>query len=709
MKKFKKIIFTFLFALLMVPVLNAQNVKTEQELQDAVKVDGTIVLDNDIEVANSLRISDGQNITLDLNGNNITFITEGNSIYLYHGTLNIIGKGVLKEQLPYFSPIIVKGSENVSDVNYTTLTVGKDVTLDGFYGLMLDQFSGRQGKPYAYGVNVTVYGKLVGEMDSSGAGAGLYLNGSVQHKENYPVINLVGATIESTITGGIYAAGYAKWNITDSKIIGTDYGIGTKSGIFNIKNTTIRTTGEAQEGTYNGNGINGTGAALQIESNNGYAGNISISIKDSKFESVNGNAFYHYFAAKDSSQVVQNSLLDLTIDGVDFKGGVKFVDKDNVRVLSGTFSTEDIKDYLVNGYKLVKVNNSYVVSNVEVTENVLLNGKSNVTYIKSGTEVTISTIPNKFIEKITVTTASNKEVTIEDNKFIMPEEMVNIKATLKNLYGVLFTANENVEDVKYTVDGKEVDFIMAGETVTIDYTIKENYVLKAIKVINLETGKEVVVKNNTFVMPEGTVEVELVVEEKGEIKEVVKAIEVSEDIDKTIVEDIINTNVDNSNTGLLESVDNSKLNGVTETDKVEVFINAILESYDKTTNTLVFNIKPYYTINGVNKGIIPNEILTKSIKIELPIPSNITDTHVKVVHKSGDKIIDTKIYEIKTRDGKKYITIETESFSTFELNFYTPNNNVENPQTGDNIMFYVGTLIISLLGISAIVVVKKHF
>lgn len=332
MKKFKKMIFTFLFALLMVPVLNAQNVKTEQELQDAVKVGGTIVLDNDIEVANSLRISDGQNITLDLNGNNITFVTERNSIYLYHGTLNIIGKGILKEQLPYFSPIIVKGSENVSDVNYTTLTVGKDVTLDGFYGLMLDKFGGKQNKPYAYGVNVTVYGKLVGKMDSTDTGAGLYLNGSVQHKKNYPVINLVGATIESTITGGIYAAGYAKWNITDSKIIGTEFGIGTKSGIFNIKNTTIRATGEAKEGTYNGNGINATGAALQIESNNGYAGDITINIENSKFESVNGNAFYHYFAAKDSSQVVQNSLLDLTIDGVDFKGGIEFVEKDNITI-----------------------------------------------------------------------------------------------------------------------------------------------------------------------------------------------------------------------------------------------------------------------------------------------------------------------------------------------------------------------------------------
>lgn len=707
MKKFKKMIFTFLFALLMLPVLNAQNVKTEQELQDAVKVGGTIVLDNDIEVANSLRISDGQNITLDLNGNNITFVTERNSIYLYHGTLNIIGKGILKEQLPYFSPIIVKGSENVSDVNYTTLTVGKDVTLDGFYGLMLDKFGGKQNKPYAYGVNVTVYGKLVGEMDSTYKGAGLYLNGSVQHKENYPVINLVGATIESTITGGIYAAGYAKWNITDSKIIGTEFGIGTKSGIFNIKNTTIRATGEAKEGTYNGNGINATGAALQIESNNGYAGDITINIENSKFESVNGNAFYHYFAAKDSSQVVQNSLLDLTIDGVDFKGGIEFVEKDNITIESGKF-TSSIFKYLKNGYIEKKENETYSVINIIGSgKGLLINGKPNIEYIKPGSEVTISTMGMFELEGLDITTADDEKITVKDGKFIMPNKLVRVNAKTIELYEILYDSNENAE-VTFTVDGKVKDIAKAGDKVKFSYTVKDGYVVKSISLINTYTDEEVEVKDNAFTMPKGSVELKIITETKGNIKEVTKPIEVSKDIDKDVVEDLSKVKVDNSNTGLVEAVDTSKLDGITETDEVEMSISTKLESYDKEKNTLVFEIKPIYSVNGVTKGIIPNSALSKTIKIELPVPSDVTDTHVKVIHKSGDKILDTKSYEIKTRDGKKYITIETESFSTFELSFYTPEK-VENPQTGDNVMLYVGISLISLLCMSAIVVVKKHF
>ena len=124
---------------------------------------------------------------------------------------------------------------------------------------------------------------------------------------------------------------------------------------------------------------------------------------------------------------------------------------------------------------------------------------------------------------------------------------------------------------------------------------------------------------------------------------------------------------------------------------------------------MTYDIKPVYYVDGEEAGIVPNEAINGKVKVNLPVPSSVKDTHVKVIHKSGEKVIDEKTYEIKsTEDGKKYITIETESFSTFELSFYTPEK-VENPQTGDNVMLYIGISLISLLCMSAIVVVKKHF
>ena len=56
MKKFKKLIFTFMFAVLLMPVLNAAsvNVNTEEELLNAVKSDGTIVLNDNITLTKVL-------------------------------------------------------------------------------------------------------------------------------------------------------------------------------------------------------------------------------------------------------------------------------------------------------------------------------------------------------------------------------------------------------------------------------------------------------------------------------------------------------------------------------------------------------------------------------------------------------------------------------------------------------------------------------
>ena len=96
------------------------------------------------------------------------------------------------------------------------------------------------------------------------------------------------------------------------------------------------------------------------------------------------------------------------------------------------------------------------------------------------------------------------------------------------------------------------------------------------------------------------------------------------------------------------------------------------------------------------------------IRINLPIPSSVKDTHAKVKHISNGNVIDEKEYEInKTEDGKKYITIETTSFSTFEISYFTAKN--LNPQTGDNVMTYVIMLLGSVLTIGTIAVLKKRF
>ena len=702
MKNFKKVVLTFIsVALVLVPstlFAATVEVKNEEELFKAISSDNTIILQSDVTLTKTLEIK-GSNVTIDLNGNTLT--VENGYIDLLKGKLEFTGKGIVKDvrvREDVTSTIWVEGSKDVNAKDYSVLTIGKDVTIDTTQWAITVYHDDYK----AYGVTLNFNGTIE---SSAVNGGGITLNGFVKNDgkiENAPVINL-GKTASVKVVGdtALYGAGMGVWNINGGMYEGKS-AIGIKSGSLIINDGVFTATGENKTGELYGNGMISTGSSIQIENNKGYAGNIEITINGGTFKSEKGLSIYHYPPAEDE----ENALKSLVINGGVFKAKYELLDNDNVAIEYGEFASEII-DLLKNGYVQLFTNGVYTPSNIiGGSAGLLINGKTTIDYIKPGEEVTISTKGMYELESLDITTSDDKKVTVKDNKFIMPNKLVRINAKTIELYEILYEPNENVE-VTFTVDGVEKDIAKEGSKVKFSYNVKEGYVVKSISLVNIYTDEEVEVKDNTFTMPDGSVELKIVTTEKGDIKEVTKPIEVSKDVDKEIVEDLSKVKLDNTKTGLLESVDTSKLEGVTETDKVEVSIKATLNSYDKEKNTLVFDIKPFYSINGTEKGIIPNNLLTKTIKIELPVPSSVTDTHVKVIHKSGEKVIDTKNYEIKTREDSKYITIETESFSTFELSFYTPST-VENPTTGDGSIGYILLTIISLLGLASGYGLLKH-
>lgn len=702
MKSFKKVVLTFIsVALVLVPstlFAATVEVKNEEELFKAISSDNTIILQSDVTLTKTLKIK-GSNVTIDLNGNTLT--VENGYIDLLKGKLEFTGKGIVKDvrvREDVTSTIWVEGSKDVNAKNYSVLTIGKDVTIDTTQWAITVYHDDYK----AYGVTLNFNGTIE---SSAVNGGGITLNGFVKNDgkiENAPVINL-GKTASVKVVGdtALYGAGMGVWNINGGIYEGKS-AIGIKSGKLVINDGTFTATGDPKTGELYGNGIISTGSSIQIENNKGYAGNIEITINGGTFKSDKGLSIYHYPPTTDE----ENALKSLVINGGSFKAKYELLKNDNVTIEYGKFASEII-DLLKNGYVQLFTDGVYTPSNIiGGSAGLLINGKTTIDYIKPGEEVTISTKGMFELESLDITTSDDEKVTVKDNKFIMPNKLVRVNAKTIELYEILFDPNENVK-VTFTVDGVEKDIAKEGSKVKFNYTVKEGYVVKSISLVNTYTDKEVEVKDNTFTMPDGSVELKIVTTEKGEVKEVTKPIEVSKDVDKEIVEDLSKVKLDNTKTGLLESVDTSKLEGVTETDKVEVSIKATLNSYDKEKNTLVFDIKPFYSINGTEKGIIPNNLLTKTIKIELPVPSSVTDTHVKVVHKSGEKVIDTKNYEIKTRGDSKYITIETESFSTFELSFYTPST-VENPTTGDGSIGYILLTVISLLGLASGYGLLKH-
>ena len=708
MKNFKKVVLTILLGVAVIlpsSVYALTEVKNEEELKNAIKDGGEIVLQDNITLTDIIEIKDG-NVIINMNSKNITI--EKGAFKIFKGKVEFTGKGTIKDVREGNSCTVwAYGSTNSKDSEYTTLNIGKDVTIDTTqWGVCLG--NAVKDNKVAYGLTLNFDGKIISSGIESG---GMTIFGNVKNGCSYdkkcdltnaPVVN-IGKTAYIKADGDValYGAGIGIWNINGGSFESKSV-IGIKSGKLIINDGLFTAIGDPKIGELYGNGIYSTGSSIQIENNKGYAGNIEITINGGTFESDKGLSIYHYPPTKDE----ENALKSLVINGGKFKAKYELLENDNVTIEYGEFASEII-DLLKNGYVQLFTNGVYTPSNIiGGSAGLLINGKTTIDYIKPGEEVTISTKGMFELESLDITTSDDKKVTVKDNKFIMPSKLVRVNAKTIELYEILFDPNENVE-VTFTVDGVEKDIAKEGSKVKFSYTVKEGYVVKSISLVNTFTDKEVEVKDNTFTMPEGSVELKIVTAEKGDIKEVTKPIEVSKDVDKEIVEDLSKVKLDNTKTGLLESVDTSKLEGVTETDKVEVSIKATLNSYDKEKNTLVFDIKPFYSINGTEKGIIPNNLLTKTIKIELPVPSSVTDTHVKVIHKSGEKVIDTKNYEIKTREDSKYITIETESFSTFELSFYTPST-VENPTTGDGSIGYILLTIISLLGLASGYGLLKH-
>lgn len=214
-------------------------------------------------------------------------------------------------------------------------------------------------------------------------------------------------------------------------------------------------------------------------------------------------------------------------------------------------------------------------------------------------------------------------------------------------------------------------------------------------------------------MPEGVVTVALdtarCLDKDANIVEVAKDITVDSSINADLAKELINATLDNKNSGLAKSIDEEKLQLTDTTTLIEVNFDIKLTKYDEETSKIAYEVKPMYTINGNDYMVIPNNAINGTVKFNLPIPSSVKDTHVKVAHIGEDgKVIDEKDYQIKENaDGEKYITIETSSFSTFEITtYYTPKN--INPQTGDNIYTYVIMLVGSLLCLSTICVLKRR-
>lgn len=318
----------------------------------------TITLTNDVSLKHTLDIK--KTVNINLNGNDIE--ASNKVFFVKGGSLNLSGSGTIKETKPYYGAIVLEGSDNPNDKDYSTISVGKDVTLEGWSGIFIDHHDKK-----AYGILINMDGNINAFNDiDGGEGAGIYVNGNIKHEDNSPIINL-GNTVKINSTGnGIYAAGYATYNIDGAYIAGAQSGLGIKSGVFNIVDATIMGTGKDETPTSgNNNGINASGTAIQMESNPSYKGDIELTIKKGTITSENSNVIYEYTVNKTLTKVKK-----IDISGGTYKSNAKkdvFSLSDSFKtthpkfITGGSYSS-DPTNYLNNGYEVTKNNNMYDVT-----------------------------------------------------------------------------------------------------------------------------------------------------------------------------------------------------------------------------------------------------------------------------------------------------------------------------------------------------------
>lgn len=557
MKNLKRIVLTLVmaFAIILPSIVFAETVevKTEEELKAVLATGGEAKVTENFEVTKDLYLVDGKKVTIDLNNHDILFKNQ-TSINIDGGTLDLTGKGSMKNDITNYSPIYIKGSKNKEDVNYSNVTVGKDVHLKGHMAIIV--VYPNDSKYVSYGVNVNVYGTLEGDLNKNGVeGSSIQINGNIRNTENCPVFNIYSSAKLIGNTDGIYGAGYAIWNIDGATIEGVTSGIATKSGIWNIKNAKITATGEKKDSIGEGEGIKGTGSAIQIESHPSFYGHVEMTIDGGEYTSSHNAAIQHYLADSATEGALAKPII---VKGGTFYGALDMMKSDEIEVSGGTFTDSTVNAYINEGLKVVKDGSMYTV-----------------------------------------------------------------------------------------VDAN-----------------------------------------------------------KGELVVTTPEVKVSDKVDEKVAKELTDAKLTDTVTGLKEAIDSSKIEGL-ENTLIEVKISSEIKSYDKEKGVLVLDIKPYYTVNQESK-VLPNEAINGKVKIKVAVPNEITFTHAKVVHKNGETVIDTKEYEIKEENGQKYIEIETESFSTFEVSFYTPAK-VENPNTVDGILVYTSVTLMSLalLGATALVLKKK--
>ena len=316
-------------------VLEAKDTATLVEMVKKAKDGDTVKLVADITgYDQKLEINGNRTITLDMNGHNITYLTDSKSfIGVYGATLIVKGSGVITNDTD--SGLNVYGKETKDDSFASKLVVEKDVTLKGKYGLAIfwDVKNG------SHGASVDFYGKV--DVTNNG----IATNGDILNEDG-PVVNIKkGAVVKSTGADGVavYCAGNGTYNIEDGATITGATGIEVRAGKLNVMSGTITGTAKELTSKANKDGSTTVGAGIAVVQ---HTTQLPIEVNITGGTITGAEALY-----------VNNTQGNPTTAWA----------KVNVDVTGGTFNT-DVTKFVGDKYVVNKNGNSYAVIENKVLE-----------------------------------------------------------------------------------------------------------------------------------------------------------------------------------------------------------------------------------------------------------------------------------------------------------------------------------------------------
>ena len=425
----------------------------------------TVTLLGNVTELETISITGGKKVDLNLNEKNITFKAD-NYFLVDNGALNVTGKGNITSSHGNdnntWLPTIYAYGTDTDTANYSVVTVGKDVVIDnrGSYGLAIGH------KDYkAYGAKVIVEGTVKSTY-------GFTVTGNAKATQgNIPEITVTeSGKIVSTDGSAIYAAGYGIYTIAGT-LSGTEFGIEIRAGKLNVEDTAkISATGNFSDPVPNGNGSTVTGAAIAVSQHTTNLP-IDVNIKGGEISETgtNGHALYEIDTVRNEEAGNVAKDVSITVSGGSFNGNV-YSTNNKLSITGGAFT--DIANavkYAADNATIKLADNVNVSSTISVGKSLIvdLNGRNihgqngesgcrvfqvigggNLTLTGTGTISTVAKNDDNFVDTSSVIRVGDNETT--KSAELTVGSGVTISAPVS--YGISVFGKNTSE--KLTVSGK---------------------------------------------------------------------------------------------------------------------------------------------------------------------------------------------------------------------------------------------------------------